>query len=98
MFSVIFHPDVAVEVKASFDWYQEQSLGLGHEFVHEIEESIASIQSLPAAWSKMGQAHRRFVLSRFPYSIVYKIIENHQINIVAIMHNHRKPGYWYVRG
>lgn len=68
MFSVIFHPDVAVEVKASFNWYQEQSLGLGHEFVHEIEESIASIQSLPAAWSKMGQTHRRFVLSRFPYS------------------------------
>lgn len=44
----------------------------------------------------MRQTHRRFVLSRFPYSIIYEIIENREINVVAIMHNHRKQGYWCV--
>lgn len=55
MLPVSFHPDVKKEIKDSFNWYQEQSLGLGHEFAHEIKESIDSIRSIPSAWSKMGQ-------------------------------------------
>ncbi|OZB41763.1 MAG: plasmid stabilization protein [Alishewanella sp. 34-51-39] len=94
MLPVLFHPDVRIEVKATFDWYQEQSLGLGHEFIRELEESIQSICLLPTAWAKMGPTHRRFVLSRFPYSIIYKIFESREIHVMAIMHNHRKPGYW----
>jgi|OM-RGC.v1.030609590 hypothetical protein len=76
MLPVSFHPEVKREIKESFDWYQEQSLGLGHEFTQELKEAIVSISSLPSAWTKMGRTHRRFVLSRFPYSITYKIIEN----------------------
>ena len=59
MLPVSFHPDVKKEIKDSFNWYQEQSLGLGHEFAHEIKESIDSIRSIPSAWSKMGQTHRK---------------------------------------
>ena len=76
MLPVSFHPEVKREIKESFDWYQEQSLGLGHEFTQELKEAIDSVSSLPSAWTKIGQTHRRFVLSRFPYSIIYKIIEN----------------------
>jgi len=83
MLPVSFHPEVKREIKESFDWYQEQSLGLGHEFTQELKEAIVSISSLPSAWTKMGQTHRRFVLSRFPYSIIYKIIENREISVVA---------------
>lgn len=97
MLPVSFHPDVKEEVKKSFDWYQEQSPGLGHEFTIELKESIDSICSIPLAWPKMGQLHRRFILSRFPYSIIYKIVNNNEISVVAIMHNHRKPGYWTER-
>lgn len=98
MLPVIFHPATQEEIKQSFDWYQEQSLGLGSEFIDELEESIASIRTLPSAWNKMGVGHRRFVLSRFPYSVIYKIVENKLIHIVAVMHNNRKPGYWPNRG
>ena len=98
MLPVSFHPEVKREIKESFDWYQEQSLGLGHEFTQELKEAIDSVSSLPSAWTKMGQTHRRFVLSRFPYSIIYKIIENREISVVAFMHNQRKPEYWHDRG
>lgn len=98
MLPASFHPEVKKEIKKSFSWYQEQSLGLGYEFTQEIKEAIDSVRSLPSAWTKMGHSHRRFVLSRFPYSIIYKIIENKEISVVSIMHNHRKPGYWHERG
>lgn len=97
MLAVVFHPDVKQEIIQSFKWYQEQSFGLGHEFVNELEASFHSIQTLPFTWPKMGQSHRRFILSRFPYSIIYKIHGNKEIYIVAVMHNQRKPGYWHKR-
>ena len=34
-----FHPDVAVEIKASFDWYQKQADGLGDDFLNELESA-----------------------------------------------------------
>ena len=36
---VIFHPAVALEVKASFEWYQNQSEGLGDDFLSELESA-----------------------------------------------------------
>lgn len=49
MLPISFHPDVKKEIKESFSWYQEQSLGLGHEFTQEINEAIDSISSLPTS-------------------------------------------------
>lgn len=94
MVKLLFHPATSEEVKSSFDWYQEQVKGLGHDFVQELDEAFHSITSLPHTWPKMGQFHRRFILSRFPYSVIYKNIDEYTIYVVAIMHNHRKPGYW----
>lgn len=38
-------------------------------------------------------AHRRFTLTRFPYTIVYRMRET-DVYIVAIAHTSRRPGYW----
>lgn len=95
---IIFHPDVKEEIQHSFSWYQEQSKGLGYEFIHELEESFSSIQSLPSTWPKMGQHHRRYILSRFPFSVIYKLLPNEEIHVVAVMHNNRHPDYWKSRG
>jgi len=98
MLPIYFHPDTKVEIKESFSWYQLQSRGLGYDFIQELEEAFDSIQSLAHTWPKFGQSHRRFILSRFPFSVVYKTRENSEVYVVAIMHNHRKPGYWNKRG
>ena len=42
-----FHPDVAVEIKASFDWYQKQADGLGDDFLNELESAYQAISELP---------------------------------------------------
>ncbi len=62
---LLFHPDTTEEIKSSFDWYQDQVKGLGYEFIQELDDAFNSIQSLPQTWPKMGQYHRRFILSRF---------------------------------
>lgn len=91
-----FHPDIASEVKASFVWYQEKSNGLGDDFLDELESAYQEINELPRTWSLFQNGFRRFMLSRFPFSVIYRE-HDELIYVVAVMHNSRKPGYWLHR-
>jgi toxin ParE1/3/4 len=96
MFSLSFHPDVKNDTQSSYDWYQLQAQGLGNDFIAELESAFEAISSLPKTWPKFGSNHHRFLLSRFPFSVIYQIQSEH-IYIVAVMHNSKRPGYWLKR-
>ena len=36
---------------------------------------------------------RRIVVHRYPYSVVYRA-DRDTLRIIAVTHQHRKPGYW----
>ena len=93
---VKFHPDVSMDIKKSYQWYEEQSLGLGEELLDELESSYQAIVDFPKAWSLFPYGFRRYLLSRFPYSVICKIDEE-ILYIVTIMHNSRKPDFWLDR-
>ncbi len=93
MAELIFHPDTALEIKESYEWYQQQAEGLGDDFLKELESAFEAIARLPGTWPKFTLNCRRFVLKKFPFSIIYQA-RDEAIFIVAIMHNSRKPGYW----
>lgn len=93
MLDIEFHPDVAHEIKSSFQWYQNQADGLGQDYLSELESSFQTIRELPKTWPKFEMGLRRFLLSKFPFSVIYQSNVN-TIFIVAVMHNSRKPGYW----
>ncbi len=40
---------------------------------------------------------RRLLLKRFPFSIVYEIGDE-EVQILAVAHGRRRPGYWKGRG
>jgi len=96
MRTVIFHPDIVQEIKASFVWYQNQADGLGDDFLSELESAYQAIIELPDTWPKFQFGFRRFLLSKFPFSVIYKI-NKETMFVVAVMHNSRKPGYWNER-
>ncbi len=91
-----FHPDIVSEVKSSFFWYQEQANGLGDDFLEELETAYQAITELPRTWPLFQSEFRRFLLARFPFSVIYRE-HNNSIFVVAVMHNSRKPGYWLQR-
>ena len=93
---IIFHPDIENEIKASYDWYQNQASGLGNDFLTELESAYQAIIELPDTWPKFQLGFRRFLLSKFPFSVIYCYSRN-TIFVVAVMHNSRKPGYWCER-
>ena len=96
MENFVFHPDVKEDIQSSYYWYQEQAQGLGDDFLAELEISYEIISELPNTWPTFQKSFRRYLLSRFPYSVIYRK-SGKKIFVVAIMHNRRKPGYWHER-
>lgn len=88
-----FHPEVADDIRGSYKWYEEQLSGLGGKFLDELEEGFGAIQNFPDTWANFHYGFRRYILNKFPFSIVYKTAHG-KIYIVAVMHNSRKPHYW----
>jgi len=60
MRNIIFHPDTGLEIKASFNWYQNQAEGLGEDFLTELEAACQAIVQLPDTWPKFQRGNRRF--------------------------------------
>ena len=96
MLNLIFHPDIEHEVKASYEWYQNQAVGLGDDYLNELETAYQAIVELPDTWPKFQNNLRRFLLSKFPFSVIYQFNQE-TVFVVAVMHNSRKPGYWRER-
>ena len=66
MLNIIFHPDVESEVRASFEWCQNQATDLGEDFLSELETAYKAIVERPNTWPKFQNGFRRFLLSRCP--------------------------------
>ena len=91
-----FHSAARKELFDTAEFYEEQVIGLGDDFIDEVEKVLEIIESYPKAGTKITKSERRFLISRFPFGVIYSV-EANQIIIFAIMDLRRKPGYWKSR-
>lgn len=95
--SVDFHEEAAAEYDAVFDWYLKQSPNAAIKFDAEMDRALAHIRQAPRRWTSGPNSTRRFLLRQFPFVVIYRELTPAQIQIVAISHTSRKPGYWMAR-
>jgi len=93
---VRFHPEAQLEMMESARYYEAQQEGLGKRFLAEIQSAIRRIAINPAMFHQVQADIRRCCISRFPYGIVFREAPA-EIEIVAIIHFKRRPGYWSSR-
>ena len=75
-----------------FTWYEEQKDGLGFSFLIEFDKTLCNISNNPFYASTIEEDARIASLKRFPYYIVYRLLElQKQLRILAIVHQHRNP-------
>jgi len=91
-----FHPEAEKEFNQAIDYYEDLQENLGLEFAQEIFDAIQRIIEYPLAWQSMTSETRRCLTNRFPFGVIYQIIEK-QIVVIAVMHLHKKPDYWKKR-
>src|SRR5437016_11077505 len=93
---VIFHPEAHAEMIGHALYYEARSEGLGSDFLSAVEEANQRIEEFPKAGPIDRGNIRKRLVSGFPFSILYEI-QPDRIYIAAVMHQHRRPGYWRER-
>jgi plasmid stabilization system protein ParE len=80
-----------------------QSIGIGSrsqvaalDFSDELKKALARLRESPQAYPPYLYSTRRMLLDRFPFSVVFRE-RLHDIQIIAIAHARRHPGYWAAR-
>jgi plasmid stabilization system protein ParE len=96
MFEIVVHESAAEDLIGAAVFYESRETDLGNEFLEELSQSFERIIKSPFAYSSYFDEYRRYLMGRFPYSVVYRI-EGHQILVFAVAHLHRQPGYWRAR-
>ena len=86
------HPDVEREVLEAIAYYESKRAGLGREFYAELRHAYSVIGSNPRRWPKVGRRVRRYLLHRFPYRVIYMVL-NDAAYVVAVAHGSRRD-YW----
>jgi len=92
----VLHEDAALEYEAAFDWYMERSILAASKFAAAVNRAMDMIVEAPQRWPTSCNGTRRFLLQKFPFAIVYRELPT-VIQMVAIAHTRRKPGYWKQR-
>jgi plasmid stabilization system protein ParE len=88
-----FHPAAREEFRETVRWYRARSGIAGTEFRIAVTKAVREIVEVPHRWPKYLHGTRRFVLLRFPLSVVY-LDDPDSVMIVAVAHSKRRPGYW----
>jgi plasmid stabilization system protein ParE len=92
--SAEFHDEATAEYEAAFDWYLERSPDAALGFDAEVDRALAEIIAAPRRWASGPHSTRRFLLRKFPFTLIYREQGSGSILIVAVAHTSRKPGYW----
>lgn len=85
-------PLAVTEMQTTFDYYEEQQIGLGDDFITEVDDSFELISIFPDAFPIKYKQLRGYVLPKFPFIIFYNYTDT-EIRIVSIFHTSRKRNY-----
>jgi plasmid stabilization system protein ParE len=92
-YKLVIAPAALLDISSGFNWYKDKSLTAADGFRKEVFDAIEYVGIQPLRQTEDHYGDRRWLLNRFPYTVVYCVAEN-QVTIIAVAHNRRAPNYW----
>ncbi len=90
------HPEAIEEARAAREWYHVRNAEAAAAFMAELDLAIERIEEAPRLWPAYLGRTRRYLLRRFPFFVVFREAGD-RVEIVAVAHARRRPGYWLGR-
>ncbi len=89
------------EISSAALWFDSQRAGLGDEFWRSVDAMLTQIEENPLRFAKSefatSEIDLRFaVVRRFQY-VIHFAIQADEVQVVAVAHAARQPGYWLRR-
>ena len=95
-YRILIQPEAETDIQDAYNWYEENSKGLGSEFIRVIDASLSKISRNPYAYPTIYREFRRILIRRFPYGLFY-LVESEAIYIFACFHVKKNPKVWRER-
>jgi toxin ParE1/3/4 len=81
------------EIEEAASWYAAQSPELPDRILAELQRAVEKLTLFPEAFHMVSAPYRRIRLSRFPYSLFFRV-DPAEIVIVGFFHQHSDPQKW----
>src|SRR5438552_15059320 len=94
---VVFHPLARRDFRSARRWYASRRPSSGLSFQNAVLAAVHQIESY-AELGPISQGPFRWVKTRkFPYFLYYEIQSDQLVEVFAVAHARRRPGYWLKR-
>jgi plasmid stabilization system protein ParE len=98
---VRFEDEADEEYREAGRWYEARQVGLGIDFFDAVDSTIRRALDFPRAGERLHRVStdlpvRRLPVARFPFHVIY-LEPTDELCVLAIAHDHRRPGYWSSR-
>ena len=88
--NLVFRERAIFEIQESFEYYENQKIGLGNKFKIQLEKELDYILDNPKHFKIVRKSFRQATVNIFPFLIIYKISETNII-IYSFFHTSRNP-------
>jgi len=86
-------PEAELDLAEAYDWYEDQRIGLGEDFLSCVDACFQRICRTPNGYEVVVKDYRRAILRRFPYVVFYTFSESH-VTVYGIFHSAQDSEKW----
>ena len=91
------HPAAAEEHKKQVAHYEEIQAGLGRRYHAQFLEVLTMVCASPAQSRVILEPNiRRAMFKIFHFDVIYREVDG-SVQVLAVSHHRRQPGYWVSR-
>jgi len=87
------HPEASAEALKAKLYIREDDPLQADLFAEALQHTFARTRSSPELFPKFSADFRKARVEKFRYAVIYRN-QDDGLLVIAVMHLHRKPGYW----
>jgi toxin ParE1/3/4 len=78
----------------AYDRYDQTSTRNAKKFYAELDRIFDNIVVNPAFYGWYDDEFRFAILRKYPYAVIYRERSEDVVQVIAVAHTSREPGYW----
>jgi toxin ParE1/3/4 len=97
-YRLIVREEAEADITQAAQWYENERLGLGIEFISEIRRVVRNAKANPFLYPVISRhpAVHRALTNRFPYRVFF-IVRRNAVIVFAVLHAKRSDHAWQQR-
>ena len=90
MANVTLHDEALEEFRQATRWYELRTPGVGERYSDAVEKMVVEVGEHPDRYPKYDRVFREAGTAGYPY----RVLPSGDVQVIAVAHASRAPGYW----